>query len=89
VVGLPADPSRWTLALGRIVGSAAAGEVVNLRPILPGEYVFAALPTLDFFTLIREPHRAEGLATIGTRLRLAEGDDRTIELQLVNLPPAR
>jgi hypothetical protein len=89
VVGVPADPSRWKLALGRIVGTPAPDGVLKLGAILPGEYLLAALPADEFSMLFRNPDRLDGLATIGTRVRLVEDDDRTVELRLVNLPPAR
>jgi hypothetical protein len=89
VVGVPADPSRWKLALGRIVGTPAPDGVLKLGAILPGEYLLAALPADEFSMLFRDPDRLDGLATIGTRVRLVEDDDRTVELRLVNLPPAR
>lgn len=89
VVAVPADPSRWKLALGGIPGTPTPDGVMKLGAMLPGEYVLAALPAYEFFTLMRDPARLDGLAAIGTRVSLTDSDDRTFELQLSTLPPAR
>jgi hypothetical protein len=40
--------------------------------MLPGEYLLAALPAYEFFTLMRDPARLEGLAAIGARVSLED-----------------
>jgi len=89
VVAVPADSSRWKLALGGVQKTVPADGVVKLDAMAPGDYLIAALPTYDFYTLMREPARIDDLARVATRVRLTEGDVRTFELRLINLPPAR
>jgi protocatechuate 3,4-dioxygenase beta subunit len=89
VIAVPADPSRWQLALRAVQETLTPDGIVKLGAMLPGDYLIAALPTYEFFTVMREPARIDDLATVATKVSVREGDDRTFELRLINLPPAR
>jgi protocatechuate 3,4-dioxygenase beta subunit len=89
ILVIPADPSRRRLGTVPIMGKPAPDGTLQLDRILPGEYVLVALAASDFSILMRDPDRADSLAAVGTRVSLAEGDTRTIDLRLVPLPVTR
>lgn len=87
VIALPADRARWRVALGSVAATPAPGGVLKLGPMLPGEYVVAAIPREDGVILFNDRTRVDALAAIGRRVTLAEGDSRTFDVRLVSLPP--
>jgi hypothetical protein len=89
VVLVPWDPTRWRDAILGSPPATSPDGVQQLGPRLPGEYLLAALSTADYLLLIRDPTRFDDLAPVASRVRLAEGDSRTYELRLTELPPAR
>lgn len=89
VVLLSTDPPRRNSALGNTDGTPSRDGVLQLDAMLPGEYLAAALTSGEYELLMRDPSRIEALASIARRVRLAEGDDQMLELQLTRLPRAR
>ena len=89
VVAVPADPARWKLALAVVPGAPTRDGILKAGAMLPGDYLFAALPPDELLMLMRDPARIDALAGAGTRVALQERDERTIELRLVTLTPAR
>ena len=87
VIAVPADPARWRIALGFVTVSPQPGGLMKLGPMLPGEYIVAAIPRDQAHILFSDLTRVDALAAIGSRVTLAEGDSRTFDLRLVNLPP--
>lgn len=87
VIAVPADPAKWRLALGFVRVAPEPEGLMKLGPMLPGEYMLAAVPRDDADILFNDPTRLDSLAAIGTRVTLAVGDRRTFDLRLVNLPP--
>jgi hypothetical protein len=85
VIAIPADPARWRL--GSVTASPAPGGRRTLGPMLPGEYILAAIPRDEGAILFNDSTRVDALAAIGSRVTLAEGDSRTFDLRLVSLPP--
>jgi len=85
VLALPADPSR-RLGLVTIPGSPSHDSVLKLGAMLPGEYFLAALPMAEYLRLMRDRTRIDAVASVGTRVTLAERDDRTFDLRLITLP---
>jgi hypothetical protein len=86
VVAVPADPARWRLALGFVTVSPEPGGLMKLGPMLPGEYIVAAIPRDEAHILFADRSRVDTLAAIGSRVTLAEGDSRTLDLRLASLP---
>lgn len=86
VIALPANPATWRLALGFVPSAPAPGDLIKLGPMLPGEYIVAAIPRDQVDLLFTDPTRVDALAALGTRVTLAEGDKRRFELRLVTLP---
>jgi len=86
VIAIPADPARWRLALGFAAATPAPGGLMRLGPMLPGEYIVAAIPLDEGAVLFNDPTRVDALAAIGRRVTLAEGDHRTLDVRLVSLP---
>jgi hypothetical protein len=87
VVAIPADPARWRVALGWIAATPGPGGLMKLGPVLPGEYIVAAIPRDESVILFNDRTRVDALAAIGSRVALAEGDSRTFDVRLVSLPP--
>jgi len=61
-------------------------ELTTLGPMLPGDYFVAALSRDDWLWLLRDGGRIDAIASVGTRVTLAEGTTRKLELRLVTLP---
>jgi hypothetical protein len=87
VIAIPADPARWRLALGFVAATPAPGALIKLGPMLPGEYIVAAIRLDEGAVLFDDPARVDALAAIGRRVTLGEGDHRTLDVRLVSLPP--
>jgi hypothetical protein len=60
---------------------------MKLSPMLPGEYIVAAIPRDESVILSNDRTRMDALAAIGSRVTLVEGDSRTFDVRLVSLPP--
>jgi len=86
---LPADPARWAQPLGPTSVLPPKDGVSKLTPVPGGEYLVAAVPMEDWLILMMDPQRLPDLAATATRVRLDEGDNPTINLVLVRLPPRR
>ena len=86
VVAVPADPARWVLPTAIIAAHRPEGGLMKLGPLLPGDYLVAALSHDDAGLLFSEPAQVEALAALATRVRLVEGDAPTLELRVVSLP---
>jgi hypothetical protein len=86
---LPADPARWAHTVGSTSPTLPKDGVSKLSPLPAGDYLVAAITMADWFTLMIEPQRIPDLATVATRVRLAENDNPAINLVLVRLPPRR
>ena len=89
VMLIPADPARWKGAPWTIQRTPSRDGVLKLGARLPGDYLIAVLTWDDYRVLLREPARLESLAPVMSRATFTEGDDRTLELRLTKLPPAR
>jgi len=87
VIAVPADPAQWRLALGFVMVSPEPGGLMKLGPMLPGEYIVAAIPRDEADILFIDRTRVDALAAIGNRVTLAEGDSRTFDVRLVSVPP--
>jgi hypothetical protein len=86
VIAVPADLARWELPTAIIPANRGEGDVMKLGPVLPGDYLVAALSRDDAGLLFTEHARVEALAKVATRVTLVEGDSRTLDLPLVSLP---
>ena len=86
---LPSDPARWAQPLGPSSFLPPKDGVSKLTPVPAGEYLIAAVPMEDWLVLMMDPQRIPDLAATATRVRLNEGDNPTINLVLVRLPPRR
>jgi hypothetical protein len=86
VVAVPADPSRWALPFAVVPATREESELTKLGPMLPGDYFVAALSRDDWLWLLRDGGRIDAIASVGTRVTLAEGNTRKLELRLVTLP---
>jgi Carboxypeptidase regulatory-like domain len=89
VVLFSPDPARWKGALPIPPDRPSREGVVKLPATLPGEYLIAALGAADSRVLFGDRERLADLASVATRIRLSEGDDRTIDLTPVTLPARR
>ena len=89
VVLVPADPARWRGALLSVPRDPSGEGGQKFGPILPGDYLVAAVSWGDYLVLMRDRARLDGLASVARRVTLAEGDSRTLELHITRLPPAR
>jgi hypothetical protein len=89
VLLVPADPARWRGALWGASDVPSPEGVLKLGHIPPGDYLIAAVTWDDYRVLIRDPTRIDGLASIAQKVTLAEGDSRTMELHMTQLPAAR
>jgi hypothetical protein len=87
VIAVPADPARWSVTLGAVTATPAPGGLMKLSPMLPGEYIVAAIPRDESVILSNDRTRMDALAAIGSRVTLVEGDSRTFDVRLVSLPP--
>ncbi len=86
VVAVPTDPSRWALPFAFTAATRAEAALTKLGPMLPGEYFVVALSREDWLWLLSGRGRIDAIAAVGTRVTLAEGDTRTLELRIVSLP---
>ena len=66
VIAVPADPARWRVALGTVTASPAPGGVMKLGPMLPGEYIVAAIPRDEGVILFNDRTRVDSLVAIGS-----------------------
>ena len=89
IVAVPAERSQWRHGFVVIPGTPSADGVLKIGPLLPGDYVLAALPRAELGLFFLDRERVGALATIGTRVTLDVGDTRTIELRLTSLPDKR
>jgi hypothetical protein len=86
VVAVPTDPSRQALPFVIVPATRAEGNPVTLGPMLPGDYFVAALSRDDWLWLLRNGGRIDAIGAVGTRVTLAEGETRKLELRIVTLP---
>jgi len=84
----PTNQSRWQMPPPHIQGQPSADGVVKLGPILPGDYLVAALVPADFLALVNDVARVRELAAVAARVTFSEGDDRTLEMKVIPLPGA-
>ncbi len=85
---LPADPNRWKGSAWNVPGSPSRDGAVKLGPLLPGDYLVAALSGEDYRVLLHNPARIESLAAVARRVTLVEGGNAAVELHLTKLPAA-
>jgi hypothetical protein len=83
------DPARWKASIGWATDMPSKDGVLELRPVVPGEYLIAALGLDDAIVVMADPTRIEALASVATRVTLAEGRNEMLELKLTALPVAR
>jgi hypothetical protein len=69
-----------------VSGSESEPGVLPLGPRLPGDYFLAALSWDDYRLLLFEPELIEALATVADRVTFGEGDRRTLEVRVRELP---
>jgi hypothetical protein len=53
---------------------------------LPGDYLLTALPSADFTRLTRSLEVIKAVAASAPRVRIAEDDERTIDVPLGRMP---
>jgi len=86
---VPADPAAWQTGYIIVPGTPSADGVLKTGPLLPGEYLIAALSPADIVVLLGDPDRVNGLAAVGTRVTLSIDDNRTFDLRIATLPEKR
>lgn len=86
VVTLPADPARWVFGPSLTAGKPDADGARPIDPLLPGDYLIAALSLTDWAAVSRGTLSPESLASVATRVTLAAGDTRVLELKIVKVP---
>jgi Carboxypeptidase regulatory-like domain len=86
VIAMPADPSRWAPPFVRYPTGPSTSAGAKLGVMLPGDYLFAALPLEDFSLVMRDPSRLPSVAAVATKVSLEAGDTRLLTLRLVTLP---
>jgi protocatechuate 3,4-dioxygenase beta subunit len=91
VVAFPSDRARWKQPTLRHQQreSTAKNGVVKLGPLVPGEYLVAALSPEDSRLLAMDPTRVESLAPLATRVTFSKEENRTLELHVTALPARR
>jgi protocatechuate 3,4-dioxygenase beta subunit len=89
VVLFPVDPGQWKATFPGVSGSESEPGVLPLGPRLPGDYFLAALSWDDYRLLLFEPELIEALATVADRVTFGEGDRRTLEVRVRELPRVR
>ena len=89
VIVVPADPARWEGSVWSLNRTPSIDGTLKLQPLLPGEYLFAAISGEDYRALIDDPTRIHALAPLARSISLVEGDDRAFDLQLTELPARR
>jgi Carboxypeptidase regulatory-like domain len=92
---LPADPARWDGWIARNSSVPDRDGLIKLDPIVPGDYLLAAL-TPDDYSLVdalrfpdRPLKRIRDLAAVSTRITFREGDGQTVDLRMTTLPAIR
>ena len=86
VIAFPADQARWAARFMRYPMTPASAAGSKLGAMLPGDYLFAALPLEDFALVLRDPSRLPSVAAVASKVRLEAGDKRTLTLRLAALP---
>jgi Carboxypeptidase regulatory-like domain len=86
VVTLPADPARWVFGPSLTAGKPDADGARPLDPLLPGDYLIAALSLTDWVAVSRGTASPESLASVATRVTFAAGETRVVELKIVKVP---
>lgn len=87
VLVLSPDPERWSAPLPFAAQQASADGAVTLGPLVPGEYLIAALPPGEALLVAKGHIALDRVARIATRVALAEGSEQVLHLRLVSLPP--
>jgi hypothetical protein len=87
VVAVSTDRSRGARPFSIVTATRAQDDLMKVGPMVPGEYFVAALSPDDASLLFRDRSRIDALASVATRVRLEEGDNRTLDLRVVSLPP--
>jgi hypothetical protein len=88
VVALPAHAARWKQAglRGQVRGSVPKDGVIKIGPLVPGDYLVAAIARDDYLALLTEPTRVDQLAPLAIRVTFTERENRPLELHMTALP---
>ena len=86
VVVLHADSARWNAGYWWNEKTPSTDGIVELAPLVPGEYLVAALEQADLM-LVSGPEGIARIAKAATKVRLEEGDNGILEVRLARVGP--
>jgi protocatechuate 3,4-dioxygenase beta subunit len=86
VIAMPAEPTAWAVPFIRYPTAPSTSAGASLGAMLPGDYLFAALPLEDFGLVLRDRSRLPSVAAVATKVTLEAGDKRVLTLRIVALP---
>ena len=86
VLLLPSDPARWKARRYGPVQTPDRDGTIKLAPVLPGDYLVAALIPRDHTIVLTDPERIESLAAVARRVTIAEKNTTVLDVPLVSLP---
>jgi hypothetical protein len=87
LVVIPSDPARWKAASWSAPLLRQDTGTVTVRPLVPGNYLIAALSPSDILAFLDGQHvRVNRLAETATPITVTEGNNPIVELRLVTLP---
>jgi hypothetical protein len=83
----PEDPALWDSLLNAVqIGRADKGGVFAFRALTPGSYLVVAVPAPASASALMDPSVLDSLRVRATRVTVAEGDTKRVDLVVVPIP---